>query len=238
MPQKKLVIKRNTNKTDLSVFAFYFLLIIFIPSPINNKKTIMDYSISKARCSLIIFSVLLLVFGIALPAVSGIFEIMGSESGLEYLVLDYLGIAATIYIWGELFMYFTGHKMSALSVITIVYLILKTIGSVFMFFDIYFLGFAFNIISILESAAIFVWSILVFLQSHKEYAGLASLRGFVISTFCLYLLSYAIDEMYLNEFSIIYYLSLLEIVPLYFLFDFANKIMKEYSDLDTDTALS
>lgn len=208
-------------------------------SLLTINKCILGYTISPPRCNLIIYSVVLMALAILLYAASGIFGFSITDTGLEFYALGFLSLVAGLYIWIELYIYFKKHNIKTLTALTLSYIIIKGL-SVLQEYLSFFIVIEFGILYYLEIVAKIAFGIFLFLHSPKIYVGLKPLRGYIICVFCLFLLLQWIDEYYsvLEDYINLNYLNMLEIIPLYFLFEFGITIKREYGTVNYERAMS
>jgi len=192
----------------------------------------MDYTISKTKRNLIIFSaVFLMVKAIILVVVFQ--SVYPAKPDLVLSVTSWiLQIAAYGYILIVLIGYFKHYELKVLMMITLGILALEIAGNVIQLFSGIAEKDALNhinlVITIGWSLALIIWIIFLFRIPEADFPALISIRKYAISVMAIILLS-GIVPLFVNQFINIQkylgvFVGVILLIPYVFIVDFAMKL--------------
>jgi len=202
----------------------------------------MDYTISKTKRNLIIFSAVLLILKAIIFGV--VFQSL--EPANPDLVLkgigQFLQIVAYGYILIMLIDYFKYYKSKELKMITLGILALEIAGNVIQLFSGIAEKDALNhinlVITIGWSLALIIWIIFLFRIPEADFPALISIRKYAISVMAIILLS-GIVPLFVNQFINIQkylgvFVGVILLIPYVFIIEFGLKLPQKEQNLTTN----
>ncbi len=202
----------------------------------------MDYTISKTKRNLIIFSaVFLMVKAIILVVVFQ--SVYPAKPDLVLSVTSWiLQIAAYGYILIVLIGYFKHYELKVLMMITLGILALEIAGNVIQLFSGIAEKDALNhinlVITIGWSLALIIWIIFLFRIPEADFPALISIRKYAISVMAIILLS-GIVPLFVNQFINIQkylgvFVGVILLIPYVFIIEFGLKLPQKEQNLTTN----